>query len=158
MVLGGGDTAMDCVRSAIRQGVASVTVAYRRSREQLRASPKEITAAQEEGVELVLHKQPQAFVGEGVLEGVRFADDDAKSVQPCDIAIIAVGQVAERADWLTKLDIATDERGFISVDENGRTSHPKVFVGGDNSHGPNLVVTAVAAGQRASQGIVASLK
>jgi len=158
IVLGGGDTAMDCVRSAIRQGASNVTVAYRRSREQLRASPKEITAAQEEGVELVFHKQPQAFVGNEVLEGVRFVDDDAKSVQPCDIAIIAFGQIAEGFDWLTQFDIDTDGRGFISVDENGRTSHPKIFAGGDNSHGPDLVVTAVAAGRRASQGIVTSLK
>lgn len=158
LVLGGGDTAMDCARSAVRHGAASVTIAYRRSPEQMRASPKEITAAREEGVDFAFHKQPQAFVGEEKLQGVRFMDGNGGhgNVLACDVAIVAFGQEAEPDDWLTQLGIATDERGFISVDENGRTTHTKVFVGGDNSHGPDLVVTAVAAGRRASQGIVIS--
>ena len=159
LVLGGGDTAMDCARSAVRHGADSVTVAYRRGPELMRASDKEIAAAREEGVDFIYYKQPRAFVGEGALQSISFSDGNGGRAvsHPCDIAIVAFGQEAEPGGWLEQFDIATDARGYITVDENGRTTHPKVFVGGDNSHGPDLVVTAVAAGRRASQGIQASL-
>ena len=163
LVLGGGVTAIYCARCAVRQGAASVTIAYRRGPEKMRASPKEIAATREEGVDFVFHKRPQEVVGEGKLEGIRFKDDiggGAKggqgNVNACDVAIVAFGQEAERTSWLTQLGIATDAQGFIAVDKNGRTSHPKVFSGGDNAHGPDLVVTALAAGRRAAQGIVTS--
>ena len=158
LVLGGGDTAMDCARSAVRQRAASVTVAYRRDPEQMRASPKEIAAAREEGVDFAFHIQPRAFIGEKKLEGVRFrsAKGGDGVDHDCDIAIVAFGQEAERVSWLAPFGIATDEQGFITTDKNGRTSHHSIFAGGDNSHGPDLVVTAVAAGRRASQGIVTS--
>jgi glutamate synthase (NADPH/NADH) small chain len=155
VVLGGGDTAIDCVRSAVRQGAASVTIAYRGGPEKMRAWPKQIRAAREEGVNFVFHKQLVEFVGEDKLQAVRFKSEngDFEGIYDCDIAIIAFGQEAESSDWLMQLGIATDERGFVSVDENGCTTHPKVFVGGDYSHGPDLVVAAVAAGRSASQGI-----
>lgn len=157
LVLGGGDTAIDCARSAMRQGSTGVTVAYRRGSEQMRASPKEVAAAREEGVNFVFHKIPQKFVGKGKLEGVRFNDGTGVhgSVHACDAAIVAFGQEADDSGWLKYLNIETDDCGFIVVNENGGTTHPKVFVGGDNSHGPDLVVSAVAAGRRASQGIQA---
>ena len=156
LVLGGGDTAIDCARSALRHGSTSITIAYRRSPEQMRASPKEIAAAREEGVNFAFNKQPLAFVGEEKLQGVRFVDGNGGhgNVHARDVAIIAFGQEAEPDDWLKKIGIATDKRGFISVDKNGQTTHPKIFGGGDNSHGPDLVVTAIAAGRRASHGIV----
>ena len=158
LILGGGDTAMDCARSAVRQGAASVVVAYRRGADKMRASPKEIAAAKEEGVNVVFHKRPEAFIGDTVVEGVRFASDGGAGAEVfgCDAAIVAFGQEAAKAGWLEHLGIDLDERGFVRVDENGRTSHPKVFAGGDNAHGPDLVVTAVAAGRRASRGIMAS--
>ncbi len=158
LVLGGGDTAIDCARSAVRQGAAGVTVAYRRGLEQMRASPKEITAAREEGIHFVFNKPPEAFVGEGKLRGVRFKNENGGpgSIHTCDVAIVAFGQQADDTDWLKRLDIATDDHGFLAVDRNGRTSHPKVFAGGDNNLGPDLVVTAVAAGRRAGRGIVIS--
>ncbi|MBL6945145.1 MAG: FAD-dependent oxidoreductase [Rhodospirillales bacterium] len=71
-------------------------------------------------------------------------------------AIVAFGQEADNTGWHKPLGITTDDRGFFAVDENGRTNHPKVFVGGDNSHGPDLVVTALAVGRRAGQSIVIS--
>ena len=79
-------------------------------------------------------------------------------VHACDLAIIAFGQEADDDGWLKRLNLATDDRGYFVVDDNGATSHPKVFAGGDNSHGPDLVVSAVAAGRRASLGIQASLQ
>lgn len=160
LVLGGGDTAIDCARSAVRQGSADVTIAYRRGPEQMRAFPKEIAYAREEGVNFAFHQTPEALVGEEKLRGIRFNNsaDGHGNVHACDVAIVAFGQDADDNGWLKHLNIATDDRGFFVVDENGGTTHPKVFVGGDNSHGPDLVVTAVAAGRRASQGILASLQ
>lgn len=160
LVLGGGDTAIDCARSAIRQGAACVTIAYRRGPEEMRASATEISAAREEGVTFAFHKQPQEIIGEDKLQAVRFKDENGKAgdIHPCDAAIIAFGQQADSDNWLTELDLATDARGFICADETGRTSHPKIFAGGDNSHGPDLVVTAIAAGRRASLGIRTALQ
>jgi glutamate synthase (NADPH/NADH) small chain len=160
LVLGGGDTAIDCARSALRQGARDVTVAYRRGEEQMRASTKEIAAAGEEGVNFAFHKQPEACIGEEKLQGIRFkeAAGGQDDVHTCDLAIVAFGQEADDDGWLKHLNIATDDRGYIATDEYGRTTHPKIFVGGDNSHGPDLVVTAVAAGRRASRGIQASLQ
>lgn len=155
LILGGGDTAIDCARSAIRQGATNVTIAYRRDLKKMRAAPKEISAAREEGVHFIFNKQLQKFVGEEKLHAICFENEKGElgDIHACDIAIIAFGQQAEPTEWLKALDITTDEKGFISADENGQTSHPKVFVGGDNTHGPDLVVSAIAAGRRASQAI-----
>lgn len=156
LVLGGGDTAMDCARSAVRQGAANVAIAYRSSSEEMRASPKEIAAAQEEGVKFAFHKHPEAFVGKKSLQGVRFTEGDGEhgKIQSCDVAIVAFGQEADDVSWLNRLGIDSDDRGFIITDDAGRTTHPKVFVGGDSSHGPDIVVAAVVAGRRAGRGIV----
>jgi len=110
-------------------------------------------------VNFAFDKQPEAFVGEDNLQGIRFSEQAGGHgiVHACDVAIVAFGQEADDNGWLRRLNIATDDRGYIVVDECGRTTHPKVFVGGDNSHGPDLVVTAIAAGRRASQGIQAML-
>ena len=155
LVLGGGDTAIDCARSAVRDGAASVTVAYRRGPEKMRASPEEVTLAGEEGVDFAYHKAPLAFVGEERVEGVRFAahDGGGGEVLAGDVVVVAIGMLADPPDWLDTLSIATDAGGLIEVDPTGRTTNPKVFAGGDNTHGPDLVVTAIAAGRRASRGI-----
>ena len=160
LVLGGGDTAIDCARSAVRQHAHDVTIAYRRGPEQMRASTKEIAAAREEGVNFIFHEAPEEFVGAGQLQAVRFKDGACahENVRACDVAIVAFGQEADHHGWLKHLNIATDDRGYIVINEYGRTTHPKVFVGGDNSHGPDLVVTAIAAGRRASRGIQAALQ
>ena len=159
LVLGGGDTAIDCARSAVRQSAEDVTIAYRRGPEQMRASQKKIAAARDEGVHFVFHRKPEVFVGKEKLLAVRFseASDGHDIDHACDIVIVAFGQEVDHKGWLERLNIATDDRGYIVADEYGRTTHPKVFVGGDNSHGPDLVVTAIAAGRRASQGIQAAL-
>jgi glutamate synthase (NADPH/NADH) small chain len=153
LVLGGGDTAMDCARSAVRHGASRVTVAYRRGPEMMRASPKEIAAAREEGVDFVFHKIPQAFVGTGLIEAVRFESGELA----CDAAIVAFGQLADRPAWLGRLGVETDADGFIMVDGDGRTTNPKLFAGGDNTHGPDLVVTAVAAGREAGRAMAAAI-
>jgi len=158
IVLGGGDSAMDCARTAIRKGASTVTVAYRDTEQAMRASPKEKKAAQEEGVAFLFEHKPVAIQGEGAVTGIRFDAHCETVLLPCDKIIIAIGQVNRTPDWLKRLGIAATEKGAMAVDELGRTGHPRIYAGGDNTLGPALVVTAVAAGRRAAQGILKDLR
>jgi len=161
LVLGGGDSAMDCARAAIRQGAKSVTVIYRGNENAMRASAKERQAARDEGVQFVFEYSPLEVTGDDRVEAVYFEKTDdvsAKISLDCDALIIAIGQVARATSWLTALGIETEERGLIRIDAQGRTSHPKIYAGGDNTHGPDLVVTAVAAGRCAAEGILKSFR
>jgi glutamate synthase (NADPH/NADH) small chain len=159
LVIGGGDSAMDCARSAIRLNAADVTIVYRGNEQAMRATPKEKQAAWEEGVRLRLEYAPVAVLGEKHVTGVRF--DKVVSGQEnirCDVVIFAVGQVNRPQAWMTQLDLKTDQHGIIVVDKNGQTSNSKIYAGGDNTLGPDLVVTAVAAGRRAAEGILYSFR
>jgi len=159
IVLGGGDSAMDCARSALRQGATEVTIAYRGNEQAMRATPAEKQAAWEEGVRLRLEYAPTHILGDESVTGVRF--DKVVSGQEtidCDAVIFAVGQVNRPQRWMTRLGIETDRQGILVVNEKGRTSNPKIYAGGDNTLGPDLVVTAVAAGRRAASGILDSFR
>ena len=159
LVIGGGDSAMDCARSALRQGATEVTIAYRGNEQAMRASPKEKQAAWEEGVRLRLEYAPVQVLGDEHVTGVLF--DKVVSGQEaidCDVVIFAVGQVNKPQTWMAQLGIDSDQRGVIIVDDNGQTSNPKIYAGGDNTLGPDLVVTAVAAGRRAAEGILKSFR
>ncbi len=154
LVIGGGDSAIDCARSAIRQRAAKVTIVYRGNEQAMRATPKEKQAAWEEGVQLRLEYAPIQILGEKHVTGVRF--DKVVSGQEtinCDVVIFAIGQVNSPQIWMKSLGIKTDQRGLIIVDKNGRTSNPKIYAGGDNTLGPDLVVTAIVAGRCAAEGI-----
>jgi glutamate synthase (NADPH/NADH) small chain len=159
LVIGGGDSAMDCARSALRQGATEVTIAYRGNEQAMRATPGEKQAAWEEGVRLRLEYAPTQVLGDEYVTGVRF-DKVVKGQETiaCDAVIFAVGQVNRPPAWMTRLGIETDQRGVMVVDENGRTSNPKIYAGGDNTLGADLVVTAVAAGRRAAAGILNSFR
>ncbi len=157
LVLGGGDSAMDCARSAIRQGAKKVTVAYRRSEEFMRASAKEKQAAAEEGVEFLFNYAPTNIAGETCVEGVVFDNNNIRQFIKCDVLILALGQVNKTESWMTQFGIQSDDRGIIIVDENGRTSSEKFYAGGDNTNGPDLVVTAIKAGRTAAAGIEKNL-
>jgi glutamate synthase (NADPH/NADH) small chain len=102
---------------------------------------------------------PAAFEGTDRIVGVRFAPRDGgeRDVVACDAVIVAFGQQADRSAWLEKLGVETGAGGYIKVDADGRTSHPKLFAGGDNVHGPDLVVTAVAAGRKAGRAMAAAI-
>jgi glutamate synthase (NADPH/NADH) small chain len=159
LVIGGGDSAMDCARSAVRQGAAAVTVAYRREEQAMRAMPKEKQAAFEEGVFFRMERAPTQVLGDEAVTGVRFSTPDGgQESLACDVVIFAVGQVNRPQTWMSRLGIETDKRGVIVVDDNGRTSNPKIYAGGDNTLGPDLVVTAVAAGRRAAEGMLDSFR
>jgi glutamate synthase (NADPH/NADH) small chain len=154
LVLGGGDTAIDCARSARRLG-AAVTLAYRGPRARLRASPSEVEAARAERVDLLLDHQPLEVVGAGQVAAVRFDTPAGERRVACERVILAFGQRPDPPEWLAELGVATDEVGLIRVDGEGRTSNHRVYAGGDNSHGPGLVVTAIAAGRRAAEAVLA---
>ncbi|MBI5040740.1 MAG: FAD-dependent oxidoreductase [Gammaproteobacteria bacterium] len=153
LVLGGGDTAMDCVRSALRLG-AEATVVYRGTETQLRASKREAKAAREEGARFVFEHRPLAIEGDAQVRGVRFATADGKQLLHCDLVILAFGFVADPPAWLAAIEVETDAQGRIRIDTQGRTSQPKIFAGGDNTHGPDLVVTALASGRRAAEAML----
>ncbi|MFA7241710.1 MAG: FAD-dependent oxidoreductase [Sulfuricellaceae bacterium] len=158
VVLGGGDSAMDCARTAIRQGASAVTVAYRDTSKAMRASPKEIQAAQQEGVAFLFEHKPVAVQGEEAVTGMSFEFNGKAVLLDCTTVILAIGQVNRMPAWLERLGIAATPQGAIAVDELGRTGHPKIYAGGDTTLGPSLVVTAVAAGRRAAQGMLKDLQ
>ncbi len=159
LVIGAGDSAIDCVRSAVRQGAASVTLAYRRNEQAMRATPKEKQAALEEGVVFRMECVPTQVLGDETVSGVRFdKPDGGQEVIDCDALILAVGQIPRPPAWLERFEVEIDEQGIIRVDENGRTSNAKIYAGGDNTNGPDLVVTAIAAGRQAAHGILDSFR
>jgi glutamate synthase (NADPH/NADH) small chain len=175
VVLGGGDTAMDCNRTAIRQRASSVTCAYRRDEQNMPGSRREVAIAREEGVEFLFNRQPVAVMGEGKVEGVkvvrtRLGEPDEKGRQrpevvpgseeviPADAVVVAFGFQASDIDWLVPNQVDVNERGLIKAPEHGsfafQTSNEKVFAGGDMVRGSDLVVTAIYEGRQAGEGIL----
>ena len=175
VVLGGGDTAMDCNRTASRQGAASVICAYRRDEANMPGSVKEVTNAKEEGVQFLWNRQPVEIVGTDKVEGVKvittqLGEADAhgrrrpepvvgsEEVIPADHVIVAFGFQPSPSDWFGDFNIKTDELGRVLAPEKGeythQTTNPKIFAGGDMVRGSDLVVTAVFEGRNAAEGIL----
>ncbi|NCF26174.1 MAG: FAD-dependent oxidoreductase [Gammaproteobacteria bacterium] len=175
VVLGGGDTAMDCVRTATRQGATSVTCAYRRDQANMPGSMREVENAKEEGVRFLWNRQPLEVVGGRQVEGVKLVTTtlgepdargrrqpqpvpDTDEVLPADRVIIAFGFRPSPSPWFDDHGIALDEGGLVVATESGpykfQTSNPKVFAGGDMVRGSDLVVTAVYEGREAAQGML----
>jgi putative selenate reductase len=165
VVIGGGNSAMDAARSARRQGTppAQVTVIYRRTLAEMPAAPDEIEAALAEGVVIRELTSPLGFqVEEGRVTAVRCAAMELKekdesgrrrpvpvfgseSELPCDAVIVAVGQEKKA------VPVEGWEGGVVA--EDGRTSHPYLFVGGDARTGASTLIQAVADGQRTARRI-----
>lgn len=175
VVLGGGDTAMDCNRTAIRQGAASVTCAYRRDEANMPGSRREVANAKEEGVRFVWNAQPVEIIGKDKVEGVKLVTTvlgppDARGrrvpevipgseeIIPADRVIIAFGFRPNPAPWFADFNIALDTLGRVKAPAQGQykhqTTNPKIFSGGDMVRGSDLVVTAVFEGREAAQGIL----
>jgi glutamate synthase (NADPH/NADH) small chain len=180
VVLGGGDTAMDCNRTSIRQGAQSVVCAYRRDEANMPGSRREVENAKEEGVEFLFNRQPVEIVGEaGRVVGVklvttRMGEPDqngrrraevvpgSEEVIEVDAVQVAFGFRPSPAPWLADFDIALHEDGRVQADQKpkvqGRfpfqTTNAKVFAGGDMVRGSDLVVTAIAEGRDAAEGIL----
>ncbi|MDH4275944.1 MAG: FAD-dependent oxidoreductase [Gammaproteobacteria bacterium] len=175
VVLGGGDTAMDCNRTSIRQGANSVTCAYRRDEANMPGSRKEVANAKEEGVEFLWNRQPVEIVGKGKVEGVKVVTTQlgapdargrrkpevvpgSEEIIPADAVIIAFGFRASPSPWFTEFGIKTDAAGRVTAPARQtykhQTANPKIFAGGDMVRGSDLVVTAVYEGREAAQGIL----
>lgn len=177
VVLGGGDTAMDCVRTSIRQNASSVVCAYRRDEVNMPGSVREVKNAKEEGVEFMFNVQPKGVVlndsgkvtgvkmvktqlGEADENGRRRAEEVAGSehVVPADAVIMAFGFQPHAMPWLSEFDVELDKWGRIVAPEQGaythQTSNPKIFAGGDAVRGSDLVVTAIYEGRNAAEGIM----
>ena len=175
VVLGGGDTAMDCNRTAIRQGAESVSCAYRRDEENMPGSRREVTNAKEEGVKFLWNRQPVEIVGDDKVTGVKVvttqlgepdvrgrrspeAVPGTEEIIPADAVLIAFGFRPSPADWFSAQSINTDQSGRVQIDTGAthshQTSNPKIFAGGDMVRGSDLVVTAVFEGRNAAEGIL----
>jgi glutamate synthase (NADPH) small chain len=162
VVLGGGDTAMDCVRTAIRLGAKSVTCAYRRDEAAMPGSKREVGNARDEGVQFLFNLQPIAINGVDSVTGVRFKDvsTDVEKDLIADVVITAFGFRPSPAHWLVEHGVALHSNGRIKVGEQGvpfQTSNPRIFAGGDNVRGADLVVTAVHDGREAGKAIASVL-
>ncbi len=176
VVLGGGDTAMDCNRTSIRQGAAKVICAYRRDEANMPGSKREVANAKEEGVEFLWNRQPVEIVRLNGKLGVKLvttqlAEPDAKGrrapvtvpgseeIIECDHVIVAFGFQVQPEPWFEGNGIQTDERGRTLAREKQtfkhQTSNPKVFAGGDQVRGADLVVRAVFEGRQAAEGMLA---
>ena len=178
LVLGGGDTAMDCVRSSLRLGAAEVSCIYRRGESDMPGSRREVKNAREEGVRFLFNRQPLAIEG-GLrvdggrqVSGVRLVETRAGaggtgSAAPvpgsehtlaADVVILAFGFRASPAPWWAEFGIELDAGGRVRTNgQAGRTGHAKVYAGGDNVRGADLVVTAVHDGREAGLAIARQL-
>jgi glutamate synthase (NADPH/NADH) small chain len=175
VVLGGGDTGMDCIRTAIRQGAESVTCTYRRDEANMPGSRRDYKNSKEEGAEFIFNAQPIELVGTDSVEGVkivqtRLGKPDARGrrvpepipgseqVIPADAVIIAFGFLPSPSDWFDRHEVKLHNNGRVRVtaskDTPFQTTNPKIFAGGDMVRGSDLVVTAVFEGREAARGIL----
>ena len=177
VVLGGGDTAMDCNRTSIRQGATSVICAYRRDEKNMPGSKREVVNAKEEGVQFLWNRQPVEIVGDGKVEGVKLVTTElgppdargrrtpvvvpgSEEIIPADRVIIAFGFRPNPQPWFTDFGITTDQGGRVVAkgsQHKFQTANPKIFAGGDMVRGSDLVVTAVFEGREAAEGILGYL-
>ena len=175
VILGGGDTAMDCNRTAIRQGAKSVTCLYRRDEKNMPGSRREVINAKEEGVQFEFNIQPIEIIGSNNVEGVKtiqtkLGEPDqngrqipvpiqgSEKIYSADEVVIAFGFRASPADWFKDFKIHTDEAGLVIAPEKQslkfQSSNPKIFAGGDMVRGSDLVVTAIWEGREAAKSII----
>jgi len=175
VVLGGGDTAMDCVRTAIRQGASHVTCVYRRDRANMPGSMREVDNAMEEGIEFLFNRQPLEIVGKNAVEGIKLittelgeADQQGRrqpeivpgseEVLAADVVVVAFGFRPSPSSWFAEYNIDIDDDGRVIAPEKTempfQTSNPKIFAGGDMVRGSDLVVTAIYEGRQAAEGIL----
>jgi glutamate synthase (NADPH/NADH) small chain len=177
VVLGGGDTTMDCVRTSIRQGASNVTCAYRRDEASMPGSRREVVNAKEEGVNFEFNIMPldiavdengnaigvkvvRTEMGEPDAAGRRrpVQIEGSEHVMEADAVIIAFGFQPSPSPWFADYGIILDEKGRVRAPAKGRfafqTSNPKIFAGGDMVRGSDLVVTAIDEGRKAAEGIL----
>jgi glutamate synthase (NADPH/NADH) small chain len=175
VVLGGGDTGMDCNRTAIRQGAESVTCTYRRDEPNMPGSRRDYKNSREEGVEFLFNCQPVEILGKQRVEGVKVVTTrlgppgprgrrltenvtGSEQIIPADAVIVAFGFQPSPPRWFESHDIGVHPGGRVRVTASAarpfQTTNPKVFAGGDMVRGSDLVVTAVFEGREAARGLL----
>ena len=175
VILGGGDTAMDCNRTAIRQGAQSVTCLYRRDEKNMPGSRREVKNAKEEGVIFNFNIQPIDILGNDKVEGVKTVQTElgevdqngrrvpvpipgSEKIYDADVVIVAFGFRASPAAWFDDFDVETRKNGLVIAEEDQdykfQTSNKKIFSGGDMVRGSDLVVTAIWEGREAGKSII----
>jgi len=172
VVLGGGNVAMDAVRMSLRLGADEASILYRRSRKELPARIEEVENAEEEGVKFNYLVNPIRFIGNenNWVTGVEclrmeLGEPDSSGrcrplpvkgsefIVPADMVIVAIGQSANPIVASTATGVETDERGYFIADDDGRTTKPGVFAGGDIVTGAATVILAIGAGKKAARAI-----
>jgi glutamate synthase (NADPH/NADH) small chain len=173
LVIGGGDTSMDCVRTAIRLGAQEVRCMYRRTEAEMPGRADERVNARDEGIIIDFLVAPVRFFGdkEGCVKAVEFRRmqlgepdesgrrrpvpiEGSEFVVEADTVVLALGYGIDRIFSDAVAGLEADRQGRIGIDrQTGRTSVPAVFAGGDNVNGADLVVTAIRDGRRAAKGI-----
>jgi glutamate synthase (NADPH) small chain len=178
VVIGGGDTAADCLRTALRLGSEQVTCLYRRTEREMPGGKKDRAMAREEGAQYRFLTQPIKFIAgdDGKLTAVeclemKLGEPDKKGrrkpvpvegsnfIVECDTAVLALGYWPDPIIGKTTPDLEVHDWGLVTADKmTGRTSREGVFSGGDCVTGPDLVVTAMVAGRKAAWAIDDYLK
>ncbi len=173
VVVGAGNVAMDSARTALRMGAEKVMIVYRRSKAEMPARLEEIHHAEEEGIELLLLTNPVEIIGDIEVKGVKcirmeLGEPDAKGrprpipvkdsefLIECDQIIMAIGTSPNPLLPKSYPDLNIN-RGIIVTDENGLTSIPRVYAGGDAATGAATVILAMSAGRKAAKAICESL-
>ncbi len=177
VVLGGGDTAMDCLRTAIRQGASDVACVYRRDRENMPGSAREVQNGEDEGVRFLWNLQPLGVSvdANGKVCGIQVVStrlgepDEHGRRRPevvsgtetelgADAIIMAFGFRPSPPQWLADIGVDQNEWQLINAPADTefpfQTSNEKVFAGGDAVRGSDLVVTAIAEGRQAAESIL----
>ncbi len=176
VIVGGGNVAMDAVRTAKRLG-AEATIVYRRSEAELPARVEEVHHAKQEGIDFKMLTNPVRIIGDerGWVEGVEcirmeLGEPDASGrrspvpvegsefVIPCDVVIMALGTSPNPLIKSTTDGLETNRRGCIVADEEGRTTREGIFAGGDTVTGAATVILAMGAGRKAAKAIDEYLK
>jgi glutamate synthase (NADPH/NADH) small chain len=175
LVIGGGDTAMDCVRTSVREGAASVKCLYRRDEANMPGSKKEVVNAKEEGVEFVFNVSPKSIkVEDDLALGVELLEtsmseadssgrqkvvinEGSEYLEDADIIILALGFSPEVPAFLKELNVETNSWGAVVIDSKFKTSNKKVYAGGDCQRGAHLAVTAATDGREAARVITKEL-
>ena len=170
-VIGGGDTAVDCARSALRLGASEVTIVYRRTEAEMPGNPTERGTCLEEGASINYLQAPVAYIGDenGRLCAMKVIKmelgtpdksgrrrpvpvEGSEFIQEVDTVVLAVGYWPDPLLGEQSPDLRTHKWGLVLADEAvGATTRPGVFAAGDNVHGPDLVITAIAAAHTAAR-------
>jgi glutamate synthase (NADPH/NADH) small chain len=176
-VIGGGDTAVDCARTAVRLGAEDVTIVYRRTEAEMPGNKSERAICLEEGVKIDYLQAPVEYLGdkEGRVRAMEIIKmelgepdrsgrrrpvriEGSQFIKDIDTVILAVGYWPDPFLGEKTPDLETHRWGLIKVDEEvGATSLDRVFAAGDNVHGPDLVITAIASAHKAADSIHAKL-